>query len=653
MSAYLSQKLDKWYEAIYSFLADHRIQGVSLMIDGCIIRSSDELEKNLEYAVDYLERSSSVFLKIPDSTEDISKINAKLHTLGFLKGWGNSRKRILETMKLLQETLEQPNEVNLEEFMTRIPMVSKVAVISPHGWFGQTDVLGRPDTGGQVVYILDQVKALEKKIVENLKCAGIDLNPKIIIVTRLIPENEGTSSNIPKEKVHNTQNSWIIRVPFKDATGNILPQWLSRFHIWPYLDQFAVDSMHEICSELSGKPDLIIGNYSDGNLVATLIANNLGTIQCNIAHALEKPKYLFSDLYWDNFEDNYHFSLQFVADMISVNQANIIISSTSQEITGNDRTIGQYESYKYYTMPGLMHIVGGVNIFHHKFNVIPPGVNQEVFFPFHRKEKRLKQQTTDLSDLLFVQENKDTYGTLENPDLPPIMTISRLDRIKNISGLVETYGQSKELKRRANLILIAGTLYQNLSRDEEEAAEIARIYSLIEQYRLNGHIRWLGIRLPASDAGEVYRIIGDRRGVFVQPALFEGFGLTVLEAMHSGLPVFATRFGGPLEIIQDGQDGFLINPTDQTAVAKIIVEFLKRAKKTKGYWHKISTRAIDRAQSRFTWSSYCDRLLHLANIYSFWKHYKSKNIINSKISNYCDLLYHLYFKPRAAEIKGE
>ncbi len=59
------------------------------------------------------------------------------------------------------------------------------------------------------------------------------------------------------------------------------------------------------------------------------------------------------------------------------------------------------------------------------------------------------------------------------------------------------------------------------------------------------------MRLTKSDSGEISRIIGDRQGIFVQPALFEAFGLTVLEAMINGLPIFATRFGGLLEIIQD------------------------------------------------------------------------------------------------------
>ena len=40
----------------------------------------------------------------------------------------------------------------------------------------------------------------------------------------------------------------------------------------------------------------------------------------------------------------------------------------------------------------------------------------------------------------------------------------------------------------------------------------------------------------------------DKRGAFVQPALYEAFGLTVIEAMSCGLPTFATTCGGPAEV---------------------------------------------------------------------------------------------------------
>lgn len=57
-------------------------------------------------------------------------------------------------------------------------------------------------------------------------------------------------------------------------------------------------------------------------------------VQCNIAHALEKTKYPESDIYWKNFEEKYHFSCQFTADLIAMNNADFIITSTYQEIAG-------------------------------------------------------------------------------------------------------------------------------------------------------------------------------------------------------------------------------------------------------------------------------------------------------------------------------
>ena len=68
--------------------------------------------------------------------------------------------------------------------------------------------------------------------------------------------------------------------------------------MWPYLEQFAVDVASEMQAELGGKPDLLIGNYSDGNLVATLLSHYMNVTQCNIAHALEKTKYQDADLTW-------------------------------------------------------------------------------------------------------------------------------------------------------------------------------------------------------------------------------------------------------------------------------------------------------------------------------------------------------------------
>jgi sucrose synthase len=334
--------------------------------------------------------------------EPFSRIETILKKAGFEPGWGNTTERIAESMQLLYDLLNEPDDSLLESFISRVPMphISKIAIVSPHGWFGQEHVLGKPDTGGQVIYILDQVRALEEFLIESFRLWGLDIKPRIIVITRLIPDAVDTTCDRKHEQIHGTENGWILRIPFRDKHHQVIPHWISRFHVWPYLEQFAEDAAFAVQSEFQGKPDLIIGNYSDGNLVASFMSDALDVTQCTIAHALEKTKYLFSDFYWKNVDDQYHFSLQFTADMIAMNKSDFIIASTHQEIIGAEMAMGQYESYQNFTLPGLYQVLNGINLFAPKFNVIPPGVD----FHILRKKSALREAPVDGKIEFFMRK---------------------------------------------------------------------------------------------------------------------------------------------------------------------------------------------------------------------------------------------------------
>jgi sucrose synthase len=229
--------------------------------------------------------------------------------------------------------------------------------------------------------------------------------------------------------------------------------------------------------------------------------------------------------------------------------------------------------------------------------------------------------------------------------------MARLDRIKNLTGLAECFGQSPELQERCNLILIAGKIHDSDSTDNEERAEIEKMYRIIDQYNLHGKIRWLGIRLPKSDSGEIYRVIADRRGVFVQPALFEAFGLTILEAMISGLPTFGTQFGGPLEIIQDGVNSFYINPTNLEETAQKLLDFVSKCDQNPNYWLEISNKAMARVYSTYTWKIHTTKLLSLARIYGFVNFISKEQ--REDLLRYVEALFYLIFKPRAKELLAQ
>ncbi|WP_022947465.1 sucrose synthase [Methylohalobius crimeensis] len=639
LSSQLFQEVGKGERWLLEFLRVHQIDGRQLML-GETIRDVPTLRRALRQAEDYLSGQS------PEAEWDT--VGQRLRSLGFEAGWGRTASRMRDTLHLLSDILEAPDPANLERFLGRIPMIFKLAIFSVHGYFGQANVLGRPDTGGQVVYILDQVQALEKEMRRRLDEQGLDITPRILVVSRLIPEAAGTACDQHLEHIVGTENAYILRVPFRSESGEVVPHWISRFEIWPYLERFTLEAEKEMLAELGGRPDLVIGNYSDGNLVATLMAQRLGITQCNIAHALEKPKYLFSDLYWRDNDDAYHFSCQFTADLISMNAADFIITSTYQEIAGREDTVGQYESYQTFTMPGLYRVLNGVNIFDPKFNIVSPGANENTYFPHTEKAHRLASLHAEIEDLILGGPREDARGVLKESDRPLVFTMARLDRIKNITGLVEWFARDEPLRSQANLLVIAGYVDASHSGDKEEAEQIGIMHELMDRYGLDDQVRWLGTRLDKPLAGELYRYIADRRGVFVQPALFEAFGLTVIEAMISGLPTFATRYGGPLEIIEHGVSGFHIDPNHGEEAARLIRNFLARAAENPEEWRHISDAGIERIKGRYTWSLYAERIMTLSRIYGFWKYIT--NLERDETRRYLEVIYGLQYRPLAAAI---
>ncbi|CAN1266732.1 Sucrose synthase 6 [Linum perenne] len=586
ISKFLSTKLDGSSQSSKQ-LVDYLI-GLNYHGDSLMINESLNTPAKLQAAL----IAAGCFLSTLPSDTPCQDFHQRLKSCGFENGWGDTASRVKETMRMLSESLQAPDAEKLEQLFGRIPNMFDVVIFSPHGFFGQADVLGLPDTGGQVVYILDQVRGLEEELLQRIKLQGLRVKPNIIVITRLIPEARGTKCDQEVEPIENTTHSYILRIPFKTSKGIILPHWISRFDVYPYLERFAQDSTKAILDHTEGKPDLIMGNYSDGNLVATLVANKLGVTLGTIAHALEKTKYEDSDATWKDLDPKYHFSCQFTADMIAMNSADFIVSSTYQEIAGSKKKAGQYESHTTFTMPGLCRFVKGIDVFDPKFNIAAPGADQSVYFPNTAKTRRLTKFHPVIDELLYSKEENN-------------------DHIK--------------------------------STDREEISEIKKMHSLIDKYSLKGQMRWISAQTDRYRNGELYRCIADTNGAFVQPALYEAFGLTVIEAMNCGLPTFATVHGGPAEIIVDGVSGFHIDPfggvDDQGGK---IARFFEKCKVDPEYWSEISNGGIKRINECYTWNIYAKKMMNMGSIYGFWRQFNKDHKLAK--GRYIQTFYNLHFR---------
>ncbi|XP_075090869.1 sucrose synthase 7 isoform X4 [Nicotiana tabacum] len=636
VSKFLTSKLNATSasaQCLVDYLLTLNHQGDKLMINETLGTVS-----KLQAALVVAEASIS---SLPTDTP-YQSFELRFKQWGFEKGWGDTAERVRDTMRTLSEVLQAPDPLNIEKFFGRVPTVFNIVLFSVHGYFGQANVLGLPDTGGQVVYVLDQVVAFEEEMLQRIKQQGLNIKPQILVLTRLIPDAKGTKCNQELEPIKNTKHSHILRVPFRTEKG-VLNQWVSRFDIYPYLERYTQDAADKIIELMEGKPDLIIGNYTDGNLVASLMARKLGITLGTIAHALEKTKYEDSDIKLKELDPKYHFSCQFTADLIAMNSADFIITSTYQEIAGSKDRPGQYESHSAFTLPGLYRVASGINVFDPKFNIAAPGADQSVYFPYTEKQTRLTAFRPAIEELLFSKVDNDEHiGYLEDRKKPILFTMARLDTVKNTSGLTEWYGKNKRLRSLVNLVVVGGSFDPTKSKDREEAAEIKKMHMLIEKYQLKGQIRWIAAQTDRYRNSELYRTIADSKGAFVQPALYEAFGLTVIEAMNCGLPTFATNQGGPAEIIVDGVSGFHIDPNNGDESSNKIANFFQKCREDPEYWNRISVQGLNRIYECYTWKIYANKVLNMGSIYTFWRTlYRDQKQAKQR---YIETFYNLEFR---------
>ncbi|KAF9594961.1 hypothetical protein IFM89_035531 [Coptis chinensis] len=124
------------------FLRTHEYKGKITMLNDRV-HTLDVLESVLRKAVDYLTA-------LPPDTP-YSQFEYRFQEIGLEKGWGDTVERVQEMIHLLLDLLEAPDPCTLEKFLGRVPMVFNVLILSPHGYFAQADVLGYPDTGGNIL----------------------------------------------------------------------------------------------------------------------------------------------------------------------------------------------------------------------------------------------------------------------------------------------------------------------------------------------------------------------------------------------------------------------------------------------------------------------------------------------------------------------
>jgi len=435
-----------------------------------------------------------------------------------------------------------------------------IVLLSIHGLIrGQNLELGRDaDTGGQTLYVVELAQALAKQ----KGITQVDL-----ITQRVVDESVSPDYARPVEALGDRVR--IVRI---DAAPD---QYLPKEQLWDHLDFFA-DNLVNFFQENNRFPDILHSHYADAGYVGSRLSNQLGIPLIHTGHSLgrvKRSRLLASGLNAEEIESRFNMSRRIEAEEQTLATAERVITSTNQEIAE------QYELYDYYQPEQMV--------------VIPPGTNLNQFMPPTGEELE--------SELYHVLTRH-----LKQPDKPIILALSRPDHRKNIVALVEAFGQSEQLQKLANLVIIAGNR-DDIDELDEGAQEVFRTLLItIDRYDL-----YSMVSMPKHHRRDqvplIYRIAAATGGVFVNPGLTEPFGLTLIEAAASGMPIVATEDGGPKDIIHNCQNGFLINPLEPLSIGESVLKLLR----DQDLWHQCAASGLQGVREHYSWSAHAKRYVEV------------------------------------------
>lgn len=258
---------------------------------------------------------------------------------------------------------------------------------------------------------------------------------------------------------------------------------------------------------------MIHAHYADAGYVGALVSQRLGIPLVFTGHSLGREKQrrlLEGGLTHEQIEQTYAIGRRIDAEERALAQASLVITSTQQEAQQ------QYARYNRFEAEQAC--------------VVPPGVDAQRFHPV-----AMPGEASDVEALMepFLRE----------PNKSPLLTICRAVRRKNVPALVEAYGRSALLQERHNLVLVLGCREDPRSLEKQQRDQFQQIFELVDRFDLYGKVAYpkhhRGEQIPA-----IYRWAAQRCGIFVNPALTEPFGLTLLEAAACGLPLVSTDDGG-------------------------------------------------------------------------------------------------------------
>ncbi|KAL3507308.1 hypothetical protein ACH5RR_032690 [Cinchona calisaya] len=543
-----------------------------------------------------------------DMSEDLSE-GEKGDVLGEAVSLDSPRKKFQRNFSNLEVWSDKHKEKRLY-----------IVLISLHGLVrGDNMELGRDsDTGGQIKYVVELAKALAKMpgvyrvdlFTRQVSSPEVDWSygePTEMLTTG--PE-DGDGADLGE-----SCGAYIIRIPFGPRDN-----YMRKELLWPHIQEFVdgalahILNMSKVLGEQIGGghpvwPYVIHGHYADAGDSAALLSGALNVPMVLTGHSLGRNK--LEQLLKqgrqskEDINSTYRIMRRIEAEELSLDAAELVITSTKQEI---DEQWGLYDGFDVKLEKVLRaRARRGVNChgrYMPRMAVIPPGMDFSNVIA--------QEDTTEVDGELAALTNSDGASPktrppiwsevmrfLTNPHKPMILALSRPDPKKNITTLVKAFGECRPLRELANLTLIMGNRDDIDEMSGGNANVLITVLKLVDKYDLYGQVAFPKHHKQV-DVPEIYRLAAKTKGVFINPAFIEPFGLTLIEAAAHGLPMVATKNGGPVDIHRALNNGLLVDPHDQQSIASALLKLVSE----KNLWHECRKNGWKNIHL-FSWPEHC------------------------------------------------
>ncbi|XP_010913331.1 probable sucrose-phosphate synthase 1 isoform X1 [Elaeis guineensis] len=493
-----------------------------------------------------------------------------------------------------------------------------IVLISIHGLIrGENMELGRDsDTGGQVKYVVELARALASMpgvyrvdlLTRQISAPDVDWSygePTEMLTSR-------NSENFMHE-IGESGGAYIIRIPF-GPKDKYIPKEL----LWPHIQEFVdgalvhIMQMSKVLGEQIGGgqpvwPVVIHGHYADAGDSAALLSGALNIPMLFTGHSLgrDKLEQLLKQGRQTREEINstYKIMRRIEAEELALDASEVVITSTRQEI---EQQWQLYDGFDVILERKLRaRLKRGVSCYGRympRMVIIPPGMefNHIIVHDGDMDEVEGNEDNSASPDPPIWSEIMRFFT---NPRKPMILALARADPKKNITTLVKAFGECRPLRELANLTLIMGNRDAIDEMSSTNAAVLTSVLKLIDKYDLYGQVAYPKHH-KQSEVPDIYRLAAKTKGVFINPAFIEPFGLTLIEAAAYGLPIVATKNGGPVDIHRVLDNGLLVDPRDQQAIADALYKLVS----DKQLWARCRQNGLKNIHL-FSWPEHCKTYL--------------------------------------------